>query len=134
MKQTLFRLCATLTLLLGGCSGNLTLPWESNLLDPSRIATREPLEIPPDLNALPPTEGAADRNTPRKITWTDPSAAPKPTGKAGDKSAGNSNSTIRLPIQNPENKDDASLSRTEQEKLPAWMEKDNKGRAPKTGK
>ena len=132
MKQTFFRLCATLTLLLGGCSGNISLPWESNLLDPARIATREPLEIPPDLNALPPTGGTQERNSPRKVPWTDPSLAPKTTGKTGDKSAGDS--TIRLPFQIPENKDDASLSRTEQEKLPAWMEKDNKGRATKDSK
>ncbi|MBF0159563.1 MAG: hypothetical protein HQL58_08550 [Magnetococcales bacterium] len=40
-------------LLLAGCSGHFRLPWETDPFDPSRIVTREPLEIPPDLDRLP---------------------------------------------------------------------------------
>lgn len=125
MNHKLYCLCAAATLFLGGCSGNLALPWESNLLDPSRIATREPLEIPPDLNSLPPTGASKGSSSIPKVPWTDPSLAQK---KAG------SDQTIHLPTQILENKDDAALSRTEQEKLPAWMEKDNKGSAGKGGR
>lgn len=40
---------------LSGCTANFRMPWEDNPLDPSRIVTREPLEIPPNLSQLPPT-------------------------------------------------------------------------------
>lgn len=111
-------LYATLTLLLGGCSGNLALPWESNLLDPSRVATREPLEIPPDLHTLPPVEGTGKDRGGASLPWTDPSLARQSSGQSGGRQA------IRLPGPVLENKDDPSLSRNQQEKLPAWMEQD----------
>ncbi|MBF0342574.1 MAG: hypothetical protein HQL95_16650, partial [Magnetococcales bacterium] len=46
--------------LLAGCSSNFTLPWDDNALDPSKVATREPLEIPPDLDVLPGNEPPED--------------------------------------------------------------------------
>ncbi|MEO5338955.1 MAG: hypothetical protein H7837_00350 [Magnetococcus sp. MYC-9] len=130
MKHPPRWLYATLTLCLTGCSGNISLPWESNLLDPARIATREPLEIPPDLHKLPPTGTGKAADSRSKLPWTDPSLTQRPTGKEGSKASASSQS-IHLPSQIPENKDDPSLSRTEQEKLPAWMEKDNKGSGTK---
>ncbi|MBF0162821.1 MAG: hypothetical protein HQL88_11110, partial [Magnetococcales bacterium] len=75
MNYKLYCLYISGALLLGGCSGKLALPWESNLLDPARIATREPLEIPPDLNKLPSAEPAKKPvNTPA-VSWTDPALA-----------------------------------------------------------
>lgn len=63
MKQSLRRLPVALLALLGvigmvggGCSQKFQLPWEKDMLDPGRVATREPLEIPPDLQTLPPAE------------------------------------------------------------------------------
>ncbi|MBF0460501.1 MAG: hypothetical protein HQL87_03815 [Magnetococcales bacterium] len=123
IKPKLCWLYATTTLLLGGCSSNISLPWETNFLDPSRVATREPLEIPPDLNTLPPAETAKDPGSTAKVPWTDPALAQKNGGKADGKTAGNSNQTIHLPSQLPGNSDDASASRNEQEKLPSWMGK-----------
>ncbi|MBF0400656.1 MAG: hypothetical protein HQL90_07795 [Magnetococcales bacterium] len=105
-------LLATLTLLLGGCSGNMNLPWESNFLDPARVATREPLEIPPDLNRLPPVDGAKAQAKGGNLPWNDTSAR---------KTSGSSGSTIHLPPPT-ENTDNGSLSRNQQEKLPSWME------------
>lgn len=110
-------LYATLALLLGGCSGNMNLPWEGNLLDPSRVATREPLEIPPDLNTLPPVEGRA-KDRARTLPWTDPALARQSSGQSGG------HQTIHLPAPASEYKEDPSLSRNQQEKLPSWMEQD----------
>ena len=52
-------LALPLTLPLMGCSSKLRLPWEPDPLDSSRVVTREPLEIPPNLDVLPTpaTEG-----------------------------------------------------------------------------
>ncbi|MEO5362122.1 MAG: DUF3035 domain-containing protein [Magnetococcus sp. DMHC-8] len=142
MKHTLCWLYATSTLCLAGCSSNISLPWESNLLDPARIATREPLEIPPDLNTLPSSGTAREQDRARKVLWTDPSMAQPGSGKAAGKSAGSaagktaagSDLTIHLPTHSPENKDAPALSRTEQEKLPAWMEHSGKGSDDKARK
>ena len=85
-------------ILLGGCS-DIPIPWGDNFLDPGRIATREPLEIPPDLDHLPP---AAGKETSPQTDKQDPS--------------------VLLPFQiPPERQDDASLSRTKKERLPDWM-------------
>ena len=96
-------------LLLGGCSGKLSLPWEEALLDPGRIATREPLEIPPDLNRLP-TEGARpDADSPASA-WIEPTVTD------------DGQSSIDIPLVVPEQADDAALSRDEKEELPSWMD------------
>ena len=39
--------------LLASCSTHIRFPWEADPLDPSRVETREPLEVPPDLWVLP---------------------------------------------------------------------------------
>ncbi len=44
-----------------GCSGQFRLPWEEDPLDASRIITREPLEVPPDLDVLPTPVTEGDR-------------------------------------------------------------------------
>ncbi|MBF0589207.1 MAG: nuclear transport factor 2 family protein [Magnetococcales bacterium] len=36
-----------------GCTSSFTLPWEDDILDASRVATVEPLELPPDMETLP---------------------------------------------------------------------------------
>ena len=118
MKYALYCLYASGALLLGGCSNKLSLPWENNLLDPARIATREPLEIPPDLNTLPPPGAAKKPALSHTIPWINPAQAPKSGGNSPKERA----QTIHLPPQSTENTDDTSLSRNEQEKLPAWME------------
>ncbi len=121
MKQTLFRLYATTMLFLGGCSSSLTLPWDSNLLDPSRVATREPLEIPPDLDTLPPTGNAQEPEGTHKATWADPALTQKHSTKVDNKQ------TIHLPPSGVESQDDSAAAREKQEKLPDWMGNTNKG-------
>ncbi len=39
--------------MLGGCTSSFRLPWEEDMLDASRVATVEPLEMPPDMEELP---------------------------------------------------------------------------------
>ncbi len=95
------------SLLAGGCSGSVTMPWDSALLDPGRINTREPLEIPPDLNTLP--EGPRPDSSPT-IGWIDPNEA------------GNERPSVNVPLYLPEKQDEKPLSRNEKEELPDWME------------
>ncbi|MBF0153297.1 MAG: DUF3035 domain-containing protein [Magnetococcales bacterium] len=58
MKPMAYLSCLAMALMLAGCSGKFHLPWDSDLPDINRIATREPLEIPPDLDLLPPLPGS----------------------------------------------------------------------------
>ncbi|MBF0310108.1 MAG: hypothetical protein HQL56_11330 [Magnetococcales bacterium] len=46
-------LAVVLATLVGGCSSTFRMPWEDSSLEVNRIATREPLEVPPDLYSLP---------------------------------------------------------------------------------
>lgn len=123
MKKTVKHLCTTLMVaaLLGGCSNTLALPWEDNLLDPESIATQEPLEIPPDLDILPPVQGKTkDRDKTIKQTTSEPESikwlSPDSTSEA--------NRPIRVPFNIPKDLDDAPLPRTKTEQLPRWMGKD----------
>ncbi|MBF0124156.1 MAG: hypothetical protein HQL60_02325 [Magnetococcales bacterium] len=62
------RIILLLVLMLSaGCSGHFRMPWESDPFDPSRIATREPLEIPPDLDRLP-VPGVSEDDPDRSLT------------------------------------------------------------------
>ncbi|GAB0056665.1 hypothetical protein SIID45300_00973 [Candidatus Magnetaquicoccaceae bacterium FCR-1] len=100
---------AALLMLLSGCSSNFTMPWEQNMLDPSRIATREPLEIPPDLNTLPTNDPPEE-----------------PAGRVGDRRAGKDDSapasarSILFKGQEPA-REAKPLGRDEQERLPGWL-------------
>ncbi|WP_130472017.1 hypothetical protein [Candidatus Magnetaquicoccus inordinatus] len=110
-------------LLLNSCSSNFSLPWDANLLDPARVATREPLEIPPDLHKLPSPDDARRNVDARTPSWSDPARAPS--------SKSSRSSTVQLPAPVPLNQDDGISSRSEQEKLPSWM---GSGSSSPTGK
>lgn len=106
-KTHRFWLLSLSLLLTAGCSGSMALPWDDALLDPGRIATREPLEIPPDLNTLPTEKRAYEGS---ELTWTNPNNAP------ADDDAGTS---LLLPL--PSVQEEAPLDRNEKERLPRWM-------------
>ncbi|MBF0417053.1 MAG: hypothetical protein HQL86_02250 [Magnetococcales bacterium] len=101
---------ASLLALLSGCSSNISLPWEQNLLDPSRIATREPLEIPPDIDTLPGNDPPEE-----------------PAGRPGERHAGSTDdgtpgSARSILFKTPEPKREAKpLGRDQQERLPGWL-------------
>ena len=95
-------LFASAAIFLTGCSNlSTSLPWSDNSLDPGRIATREPLEIPPDLTVLPEVGDAT--KTPAKEEKQE----------------------IRMPWEasapSPESPGKEALSRNHPEKLPDWM-------------
>lgn len=81
-------------LLTTGCTSQLQLPWEKNSLDASRIATREPLEVPPNLEILPPPTSSRPQES----------------------SAGN------ILFGNPVPQQGESPDRYQKEKLPNWMD------------
>ncbi|MBF0185802.1 MAG: hypothetical protein HQM06_15645 [Magnetococcales bacterium] len=112
MKTTFRWFIAASALLLNSCSSNFTLPWDSNLLDPARVATREPLEIPPDLHKLPSPDDARRGVDARTPGWTDPARA------QSSKSSRSSSFQLPAPVAI---QDDGVASRNEQEKLPSWM-------------
>ncbi|MBF0098481.1 MAG: hypothetical protein HQM04_17195 [Magnetococcales bacterium] len=113
MTYSLRYLVAASALLLTSCSGNFSLPWDTNLLDPARVATREPLEIPPDLHKLPSPEDARRGVDSRSPAWTDPARA--------QSSKSSRSSSLQLPAPVPTNTDEGAISRNEQEKLPSWL-------------
>ena len=113
---------ATVAILLGGCSSNMTMPWSDKFLDPGRIATREPLEIPPDLDVLPSANTQKDTDDAIGMPWNNSSRAKDNKQNRGKPSASTPNTSVDVPFNIPENQDDTSISRTKQEKLPAWME------------
>lgn len=98
-KRRFFRYVMMLALL-GGCSSAVSLPWEDKFLDPARVVTREPLEIPPDLTHLPPTGSA--RGAAQKL----PDLPWKPNAREGETPASSR----------------AALSRLKQQQLPGWMQ------------
>ncbi|NGZ28992.1 MAG: DUF3035 domain-containing protein [Magnetococcales bacterium] len=94
--------------LVAGCSNNITMPWDVNMLDPGRVQTREPLEMPPDLNVLP--------------TPDNPSGEALPQAKAPPAQSANAilfNSSPRPVVSKP------LPGRNQKESLPGWM--GNKG-------
>ncbi|MBF0190428.1 MAG: hypothetical protein HQL99_04680 [Magnetococcales bacterium] len=92
---------------LAGCSSNFALPWEDNMLDPSRVATREPLEIPPDLNVLPGQEPREEEEN-RMVTPGTDGSAPA--------------SARSILFKTPENRQESKpLTRDQQERLPGWI-------------
>ncbi|MBF0627135.1 MAG: hypothetical protein HQL91_02840 [Magnetococcales bacterium] len=101
---------------LAGCSSNFVLPWEVNQLDPSQVATREPLEIPPDLDVLPSRE-APDEPGVGRITAPRDEVAPL--------------SARSILFKTPAGKADNEvkpLGREEQERLPGWLGSGRGGR------
>ena len=125
-------LCALTAILLGGCSSNTAFPWQDNFLDPGRVATREPLEIPPDLDVLPPLQGEQAKKqpptqqpqAPARLPWQ---AMPNPATdilNPGGRMTTTIGSTHSQPAPVADKQGTAGgLSRTEQEQLPAWMKK-----------
>ncbi|MBF0147759.1 MAG: hypothetical protein HQL84_04700 [Magnetococcales bacterium] len=102
--------------LLGGCSSSVSLPWEQDLLDPGRVATREPLEIPPDLSELPNPDVKKKEESPLE-PWVSPDVS---AGKGGGTREGRND---RLPFAIPTVREDKEgLSRNEKENLPGWMD------------
>ncbi|MBF0272452.1 MAG: hypothetical protein HQL98_10350 [Magnetococcales bacterium] len=93
---------------LAGCSSNFTLPWEDNMLDPGRVATREPLEIPPDLNVLPGKETQEDDDNRIAASPRNDSSAPT--------------SARSILFKTPEARQESKpLTRDQQERLPGWL-------------
>ncbi|MBF0414948.1 MAG: hypothetical protein HQL77_00280 [Magnetococcales bacterium] len=111
--------------LLSGCSSTIALPWEKDNLDPSRVATREPLEIPPDLSELPNPDAKNVKQDSERAAdaWVNPDAVGK---KGGGKPGGNAareGGDPKLPFSIPKvHQDNEGLSRNEKENLPGWME------------
>ncbi|MBF0321709.1 MAG: DUF3035 domain-containing protein [Magnetococcales bacterium] len=113
-----------MTLMLTGCSGKFRLPWESDTPDVSRIATREPLEIPPDLDLLPPLPGSGgtgstttrsdhgegSRPVAGAVGTAAVSGAPDATQTAGSILFGTGSARKSEPV-----------SRDQKEKLPGWI-------------
>lgn len=91
-------------LLVAGCSSNFTMPWEANLLDPARIQTREPLELPPDLNVLPTPDNPAGE------ALSQPKAPPAQSA-----------TTILFNAPTGRRGSPQPLTRNEKEKLPDWI-------------
>lgn len=112
---------AATALFLGGCSSTVALPWEDKFLDPGRIATQEPLEIPPDLSILPPVDAKEETNRLDRMPWNNPKASHNKLSRRLKQAEPPANTSHPLPFQIPEKQDDASISRNKQEKLPAWM-------------
>lgn len=82
MKQQMLVGVALSLLMVSGCSSVVRMPWEKEPLDANRIATREPLEIPPDLRALPVPETDRPDSTPqdaRAILFGSPARSEKVT-------------------------------------------------------
>ncbi|MBF0284964.1 MAG: hypothetical protein HQL51_10955 [Magnetococcales bacterium] len=95
-------LLAAACLLLAGCSTNFKMPWEENRLDPSRVHTYEPLEVPPDLEVLPDPANPADQSQ---------------TYRGGTPGGTASSILFNTPAPQPT----APLTRNQKEKLPEWM-------------
>ncbi|MBF0110340.1 MAG: hypothetical protein HQL76_14310 [Magnetococcales bacterium] len=114
------RFCKVMILLAGcgglaGCSNAISLPWEQDFLDPGRVATREPLEIPPDLSELPNPD--VRKEEPPLDAWVNPD------GPGGTRTGNPEGSNSRLPFAIPPvREDNEGLSRNEKENLPGWMD------------
>lgn len=123
MKRILLITLGTVTLLASGCSANFQMPWDKNLLDPGRIATREPLEIPPDLNTLPPPEkgGPMPRGASKEVGRGENATTilfGKPSGSATTRPA--AAEAAQTPPPGPQNMPDwVSNPTTEPEKKPS---------------
>lgn len=102
--------CAVGLLSLAGCSSKFTMPWEKDMLDPSRIATKEPLEIPPDLDVLPGNEPPEQQR-----------AGAGGTGERDEAVPGSARSIL---FNTPQPRgEDRPLGRDEKEQLPGWLGK-----------
>ncbi|MBF0135289.1 MAG: DUF3035 domain-containing protein [Magnetococcus sp. DMHC-1] len=113
-----------LALLLTGCSGKFRLPWENDMPDINRIATREPLEIPPDLDLLPPLPGSAGTGAGTM------DAKSRSGGESQPKTAGTDTLTQDVPptagnilFGTRVAKQTDPVSRDQKEKLPGWIKK-----------
>ncbi|OSM04345.1 hypothetical protein MAIT1_04238 [Magnetofaba australis IT-1] len=93
--------------LFAGCSANIRMPWERPM-DASQVPTREPLEIPPNLDELPPV-------------GTNPNVTKNPTALAAEKSAGQILFGGDAPSARKQEKPE--LGRDQQERLPGWINK-----------
>jgi hypothetical protein len=101
-------------LFLGGCSSQVATPWDRPALDPGQVATREPLEIPPDFNTLPEPGPKKNKGMTTLPKWVDP----------GEEQGGGSvPSLFKVPASSEEGE---SLSRNEREELPSWMGSETK--------
>ncbi|MBF0142765.1 MAG: hypothetical protein HQL59_04810 [Magnetococcales bacterium] len=102
--------CSTLA---SGCSSNFKLPWEADYLDPSRVATREPLEVPPDLDQLPaPPTPSGEGSKKSQQEESSPADASSRESAAGI--------LFGTPASAPRN-NPAPRSDREQESLPEWI-------------
>jgi hypothetical protein len=101
MNAKMIAMMLVSTLLLAGCGSSFKLPWDEDVLDAKRINTREPLEIPPDLQKLPPVAGGAVE------------------GKGG----GGENASAIL-FNTPPAPQAKPLTRNQREKLPGWLGED----------
>lgn len=111
--------------LLGGCSSTIALPWEKDNLDPSRVATREPLEIPPDLSELPnpDAKNVKPAQDPAVEAWVNPDGVGQKGGGKPGNDAKREGGDAKLPFTIPTvRQDKEGLSRNEKENLPGWME------------
>lgn len=119
MRKSILSVLPVLSVVLplAGCSSNLSLPWEDNFLDPGRIATREPLEIPPDMNVLPgrePPEESLAKGS-KVLLQESAQEASVPT------------SARSILFNTPQANEQKPLTREEQEHLPGWLGSSSRG-------
>ncbi|MEO5365842.1 MAG: hypothetical protein H7831_05715 [Magnetococcus sp. WYHC-3] len=113
-SHTLLVGALVLSALITGCTRNIPMPWETqNLLDPNRVAVRQPLEIPPDLNVLPGSPEAGKVLNPGE-------SATAPAASSPDDNASSASAIL---FGSPRPEPVAPLGRDRQERLPHWMEK-----------
>ncbi|MBF0453933.1 MAG: hypothetical protein HQL72_03830 [Magnetococcales bacterium] len=113
--KTPIQLCSLLVsaLIVGGCTANVATPWDRSSLDPGRIATLEPLEIPPDFDTLPEPGLKKEGDETQGPDWVTSAEEGAETGAIP--------TLFREPASANE---DGSISRNEKEQLPGWIGSD----------
>ncbi|MGN7611167.1 L,D-transpeptidase Cds6 family protein [Magnetococcales bacterium HHB-1] len=95
--------------LLTSCSSNFKLPWEDAHIDPNRIRTIAPLEIPPDLEQMP--KPVRDQSIAAEDSALETTT---PVTTAGAILFDQPKETMQTDVM-------PSLTRTEKEDLPQWL-------------
>ena len=133
-------LCIAMTILLAGCSNTTTLPWEdAPLLDPGNIRTQAPLQVPPDLDVLPPIRSKKEIEEEKakarqrikeqereiRLPWEYPISAQKFRLRSNRHKSQSEHALPRnapgLPFPAVEDMEGPPLTRNDREQLPSWM-------------